>query len=78
MFLGLSYLEKEFYADNLHKAVLLAPCLILMDDLFGWGTEKYIEQYDWGVYGVMGPTWPEDYQTLCEHSDEYCEAYEPV
>lgn len=79
MFYGLSHLEDEFYADNLHKVVQLAPCF---GDNYTYEGDKqdindkihFLE--DNGVWAVCGPNWEDDLQTICDNnSKSVCHHY---
>ena len=79
MFYGLSHLESQFYADNLHKVVQLAPCFIY-EPLPSWTMETLnntLMQYqNYGVYAINGPNWKEDRKTICKNfSIEACAYY---
>lgn len=67
MFYALAHLEEEFFVDNMHKAVLMAPCTICPPD----GDESYFENtlYKFpsvGVYDLYGPHWHRDYKKVCD------------
>lgn len=67
MFYALAHREQEFFADNLHKFVALAPCTICPD--FG-KPESY---YEGGLYSfpsirvhnMYGPKWPRNHKKVC-------------
>lgn len=67
MFYGLAHREEDFYADNLHKVLLFAPCTICPED----GPESKWEDtlYSFpsvGVYDLYGPNFfPDEYSTVC-------------
>ena len=66
MFYGLAHREEEFFADALHKVVLLAPCTICPEA----GPESYYEDTLFkfpsiGVYDLYGPHWPRDFLKVC-------------
>merc|ERR1719237_1082291 len=67
MFYGLSHLEEEFYADNLHMFIAFAPCTIYN---VGETPESFYESTiyklpDIGVYSLYGPNWESDYEKVC-------------
>ena len=68
MHYGLAKIENYFYADNLHRAVHLAPCFVpnvpsLTHDYFN----KTLMQFPaYGIYSINGPTWIRDLKTICE------------
>jgi len=71
MLYGLAHLEKEFHADNLYKAVLLAPCFYVdlapTCDTFECLEEYPLNYQNLGVYAYNGPNWNRDKMTLCNH-----------
>ena len=75
MFYGLAHREEDFYADNLHKVLLFAPCTICPED----GPESKWEDTLFsfpsvGVYDLYGPNfYPDEYDTVCtELGPESC------
>ena len=68
MHYGLSKIEKDFHADNLHRVVHLAPCFVpnvpnMTHDYFN----KTLMQFPaHGIYSINGPTWDRDLKTICE------------
>ncbi len=67
MLYGLAHREEEFFADALHKAVLLAPCTICPKS----GPESYWENTLFkfpsiGVYHLYGPDWEAKHDKICE------------
>merc|ERR1712113_433837 len=84
MFYGLAHLEEQFHAQNLYKAVLLAPCFVAafaselssreLNLVFNKTSMTY---QDHGVYAINGPNWDRDLQTLCDvYPKELCEYFE--
>ena len=77
MFYGLSHLESEFYAHNLHKVVALAPCFIANVEIYHIPQSLDPTEYqDYGIYAFNGPNWDRDLQTICDNfPEEYCEEW---
>ena len=70
MFYGLSHLEKEFHADNVHKVVQLAPCFVVYmppEATVELMNHSIMTYHDLGVYAFNGPNWERDLQTLCDN-----------
>ena len=73
MFYGLSHLEDEFHADNLHKVVQLAPCFVISGwpagaDYFSKVDDLITDIIGLGVYATNGPNWEADLKTICDNS----------
>ena len=80
MFYGLSHMESEFHADNMYKAVLLAPCFypLVPEETRTpeYANETIMRYQDFGVYAINGPNWERDLQTLCDNfPKEICDYY---
>jgi len=78
MHYSLAKLESSFYADNLYKAVHLAPCFVpnvpnFTHDL----ANNLIMQFpSLGVYSLNGPTWDSDLKIICEnYPGRWCDYY---
>lgn len=68
MFYALAHREQEFFAENMHKFVALAPCTICPQD---GRPESYYEDglYSFpsiGVYDMYGPNWPRNHEKVCD------------
>lgn len=76
MFYGLSHLEKEFHANNVHKVVQLAPCFVpYIDTTVDIMNSTIMTYHDLGIYAFNGPNWERDLQTLCDNMPEDICAY---
>lgn len=80
MFYGLAHLESSFFADSLHKAVMLAPCFYsnMGPDCTTPDCVNYsaIQLQDLGIYNINGPHWDENLKTICsEMSESACYFY---
>jgi pimeloyl-ACP methyl ester carboxylesterase len=67
MHYGLAHLESTFYADHLHKAVMLAPCFV--PHVPNWtkfeANRTIMDLQQSGVYALYGPNWEEDLKVIC-------------
>ena len=78
MFYGLAHKESEFHAQNIYRAVLLAPCFYsnIDEDFSEVANETIMKYQDYGVYAINGPNWERDLQTLCDNfPQEVCDYY---
>ena len=67
MFYGLSH-KQDYFADALHKAVLLAPCFIAADcPEYDQLMETYARLPDLGIYAMKGPNYKEDRKVICDN-----------
>lgn len=80
MFYGLSHMESEFHAQNLHKVVQLAPCFYpelpeaVRKPFFA--NQTIMQYQDYGVYAINGPNWDRDLQVLCDNFPKaICDTY---
>ena len=67
MFYGLSH-KQDYFAEALHKAVLLAPCFIAADcPEYDQLMETYARLPDLGIYAMKGPNYKEDRKVVCDN-----------
>lgn len=76
-FYALAKLDEEFFANNVHKFVALAPCTMYNT---GGAPESYYAEPmmrfpEVGVYSLYGPNWASDRVKVCDLAgQEVCDA----
>ena len=80
MFYGLSYLEDEFFAKHLYKAVQFAPCFYtknIYNDTIESVNDMWNLANEHGMYSTFGPNWERNFKTICDKfPKKLCDLYE--
>ena len=62
MHFALAHDEEDWYSENLHRVIQLAPCFVV-DDLPKWYNMAYDSTFGTfrknGIYAMNGPNWEE-------------------
>lgn len=63
MHYALAHDEEDFYADNLHKVIQLAPCFVAehpdwLIPIYDYSVATFREN---GIYAYNGPNWDETF-----------------